>query len=98
MIGLLIPTGSELIGWAGILFASFVFVGLGRLLSKGSSMPELGLIVGWGAFCLVLTFWGAFTPVGMQFPAIALAAIGLAGFVAGVLRWPAQEWGGIGRL
>jgi hypothetical protein len=98
MIGLLIPTGSELIGWADILFASFVFVGLGRLLSKGSSMPELGLIVGWGAFCLVLTFWGAFTPVGMRFPAITLAAIGLAGFVAGVLRWPAQEWGGIGRL
>ena len=49
----------------------------GGFLARGRAAPEVSIAAGWGALCLLLTFWGVFLPVGLRVPA--------AGFVAAAL-------------
>ena len=98
MIALLMPSGASLLGWIGVIFAILVFIGLGRILSRGAAAPEIALVAGWGVTCFGLTLWGVITPEGLRFPAVILAAIGIIGLIAPGSRLRSQEWHGIGRV
>jgi len=98
MIASLMPSVTDLVGWAGVGFAALVFIGLGRVLSRGSAPPEIALIVGWGVACFVLTAWGVALPVSLRGPAAALAALGALGLVAPGVRLDAADWRTLGRV
>lgn len=97
-MALLLPTWLELDGWAGVFFAALVLIGLGRLLTAGRAAPEAALIAGWGGAALVLTLWGALTPLALRGPAIALAALGLGVQLIPRLRVSRAEWRSVLRL
>jgi hypothetical protein len=89
---LLKPTILDLFGWAGTAFAALVFVGLGRIVSRGRAAPEAALVAGWGAAAFVLTLWGVARMTTMRPLAIALAALGIVALVLPRVRLGASEW------
>jgi len=94
---LLIPSWGALTGWGGVLVATLLFIGGGRLLTQGRAAPELALVAGWGLACVALTLWGVLTPWSMTWPALAVAVIGVVGLVP--LRAPgAAAWRGVLRI
>jgi hypothetical protein len=94
---LLIPTWGELAGWGGVLAATLLFIGAGRLLTRGRAAPELALLAGWGFACLALTLWGVLTPWPMTWLAPAVAVAGLAGY-APSLALGKSDWQSLGRV
>lgn len=97
-IGLFVPSWLDLAGWAGALFASVAFIGLGRLLTLGRATPEAAVIAGWGGAVVVLTLWGVATPSSLRSPAIALAAIGVLAHAMPGIRLGRMEWRAIARI
>jgi hypothetical protein len=97
-LALFVPTGSDLAGWGGALFACLVLIGLGRALTAGRATPEAALIAGWGGAVLVLTAWGVATEATLRLPAIALAAVGVAALASPRWRLPGAQWRAIARL
>ena len=97
-IAYLIPTSTDLAAWVGVFFATFVFLGIGRLVSRGQAAPEIALIAGWGAACIALTIWGVLTPTTLRIPAIVLVILGAVGLVAPTLRLSRREWLGLFRI
>jgi len=98
VIALLVPSLAQLVGWAAVGFASLVFIGLGRLLSRGGALPEIALIAGWGVACWVLTMWGVALPVSLRIPAVALAVAGIFGLIWPQSRLAAADWRALGRV
>jgi len=98
MIAVLVPSLADLAGWTGAGFAVLVFIGLGRMLSRGSAPPEIALIAGWGIACLVLTAWGVALPLSLRGPAIVLAALGTLGLVIPGARLDSADWRTLGRV
>ena len=94
---LLIPSWGELAGWGGVVLATLLFIGVGRLVARGRAAPELALIAGWGCACFALTLWGVLTPWPITWPALALAAIGLLGHLP-LRAAVAAEWRGLFRI
>src|SRR5216683_315510 len=82
----LLPSGLQLGGMIGILFAGAVLLLCGRALTGGRGTPELELFAGWGAFCLVLTLWGVATVQSMRWPALLFLALAAAALAAPRLR------------
>ncbi len=97
-VSLLVPSWLDLAGWAGVLFASVVLIGLGRLLTLGRATPEVALIAGWGGAVLVLTIWGVTTQTTLRLPAGALAVVGLAAHGVPMLRLDRAAWRSIARV
>src|SRR5216683_3086827 len=95
---LLIPSWADLAAWAGVLVAALVFIGVGRLLSRGRAAPEAALVAGWGGACVALTLWGVATAASLRWPAAAIAAAGLVGLVARRVRPDAAAWRGVLRM
>ena len=81
-----LPSGLQLGGMIGILFAGAVLLLCGRALTGGRGTPELELFAGWGVFCLVLTLWGVATVQSMRWPALLFLALAAAALVAPRLR------------
>ena len=71
--------GSDLTGLAQIACALTIFTLAGRYLMRGRGGPGLQCLVGWGAFCLLLTTWGVLTPLPMRVPAVGFALLALPG-------------------
>ena len=95
---LLIPSGGELAGWAGVLAATLLFIGLGRLVTAGRAAPETALLAGWGGACLLLTVWGVATSASLLFPAALVVLLGLVGCLLPGLALRAPHWRGMGRI
>lgn len=91
-MALLIPSWLDFAGWAGVLFATLVLIGFGRLLTAGRAAPEAALVVGWGGAALVLTLWGVASMIPLRLPAIAIAALGGCALVWPRLRLGSGEW------
>ncbi|MGH6982607.1 MAG: hypothetical protein ACREEI_00060 [Stellaceae bacterium] len=98
MIALLVPSLAQLVGWAAVGFAALIFIGLGRLVSRGGALPEIALVAGWGVACWVLTVWGVVLPVSLRVPAVALAAAGGFGLIWPQSRLTAADWRALGRV
>lgn len=94
---LLIPSWAELAGWGGVLAASLLFIGGGRLFA-GRAAPEEALLAGWGGACALLTLWGVASAAPLALPALLVMLLGLAGLL--LPRWSlgAGAWRGMGRL
>ena len=95
---LLIPSAAELAGWAGVLAATLLFIGLGRLLAAPRAAPETALIAGWGAASLVLTLWGVITTLPLAVPAALVLLLGAAGLALPRSALGFREWCGLGRI
>ncbi len=65
----------------------------GRLLAGRRLAPEIALLAGWGALCLVLTLWAACLPVTLHVPMAACFLAALPG-----CRTQGQVEGGIWRV
>lgn len=98
MIALLVPSLAQLASWAAIGFAALMFIGLGRLVSRGKALPEIALIAGWGVTCWILTVWGAALPLSLRIPAVALVITGIFGLVRPQSRLTAADWRALGRV
>ncbi len=70
-----LPTAIQAEGLLAVFASALVMLVLGRAIVGPRTLPELALICGWGAVCLVLTLWGASTPQTMRLAAAALVAI-----------------------
>src|SRR5260370_38631607 len=66
----MIPSWTDLAGWAGVLAAALALTGFGRLLSLGRGAPEAALVAGWGGACLGLTLWGVATAAALRPPGV----------------------------
>lgn len=97
-LALLLPSGLDLAGWAGVIFASLAMIGLGRLATAGRATPESALLAGWGACVLVLTVWGLVTAASLRIPGVVLAALGFLALAWPRLRLSRDEWRAIGRI
>ncbi|MGH7034426.1 MAG: hypothetical protein ACREFL_11905, partial [Stellaceae bacterium] len=97
-LGLFVPTALDLAGWFGAVFACLVFIGLGRLATGGRAAPEAALVGGWGAGAFVLTLWGLATQTSLRYPALGLAALGVAALLAPRLRLTRHDWSALGRV
>lgn len=95
---LFIPTWLDLAGWGGVLAASLILMGIGRLVLSGRATPEAALVAGWGGAALVLTLWGVLTPLSLRLPAEALAVAAAFGLVLPQSRLGRAQWRSIGRL
>lgn len=95
---LLVPTWSDLAGWAGALFAALVLLGFGRVLSAGRATPEAAVVAGWGGAAFLLTVWGVLTPASLRLPAAAIAVAGGLGLVMPRLRPDRMAWRGVLRI
>src|SRR5260370_41334129 len=73
----MIPSWTDLAGWAGVLAAALALTGFGRLLSLGRGAPEAALVAGWGGACLVLTLWGVATAASLRLPAVGGGLMGV---------------------
>ena len=91
-VSLLVPSLTDLAGWAGAFFAALVFLGLGRLLAGARVAAEIALVCGWGGACFALTLWGIITPASLRIPALGLILLGAAGLVLPASRFVAGEW------
>lgn len=98
MIALLVPSLAQLVGWAAVGVAALTFIGLGRLVSRGSALPEIALIAGWGVACWVLTIWGVALPLSLRIPAVVLAAAGIFGLIRPQSRLTTADWRALGRV
>lgn len=98
MIALLVPSLAQLVGWAAVGFAALIFIGLGRLMSRGGALPEIALIAGWGVACWVLTIWGVVLPLSLRIPAVMLASAGIFGLIWPQSRLAAADWRALGRV
>ena len=98
MIALLVPSLVQLVGWAAVGFAALIFIGLGRLVSRGCASPEIALIAGWGVACWILTIWGVVLPVSLRIPAAAVTAAGFFGLIWPRSRLTAADWRTLGRV
>jgi hypothetical protein len=94
---LLIPSWAELAGWGGVLAATLLFIGGGRL-SAGRAAPEEALLAGWGGACAVLTLWGVASVAPLALPAVLVMLLGLVGLLLPRIALAAGEWRGMGRL
>src|SRR5260370_33988677 len=64
----MIPSWTDLAGWAGVLAAALALTGFGRLLSLRRGAPEAALVARWGGACLGLTLWGVVTAAPLRPP------------------------------
>lgn len=98
MIALLVPSVADLASWGAVAFAVLIFIGLGRLLSRGNALPEFALVAGWGIACWVLTLWGVALPATLRVPAVVLALGGVVGLILPQSRLTVADWRTICRI
>ncbi len=98
MLLLLIPSWADLAGWGGVFAASLALMGLGRLLCGERALPEIALVAGWGAACLVLTGGGVLGAGSLRPPGYVLLCLGAIGLVARGRRLRREEWRALWRL
>ncbi len=70
-----LPTAIQAEGLLAVFASGLVMLLLGRAILGPRVLPELAVVSGWGAICLVLTLWGASTPQTMRIPAAALVGV-----------------------
>ena len=75
LLGTFLPTALQAEGLLAVLASGLVMILLGRLILGPRTLPEVGLIAGWGTVALVLTLWGASTTESMRIPAAILVGI-----------------------
>ncbi len=97
-IALFVPSGLDLAGWAGAVFAVIVFMGFGRLLTVGRATPEAALIAGWGGSVVVLTLWGVATSASLRMPATAIAICGILAHAVPRIGLVRLEWRAVSRI
>jgi hypothetical protein len=86
------------------LFSVFVTLGVGAvLLLAGAGVcsrrvpPEFQIVAGWGALCLLLTFWGVLVPLDLRMPALAFVAAALTVLLLPHRRPSPAAWKALGR-
>ncbi len=94
---LLIPSWAELAGWGGVLVATLLFIGCGRVCA-GRAAPEAALVAGWGGACLVLTLWGVASTAPLVVPALFIMLLGVVGLLLPRAALGASDWRGMGRM
>ena len=94
---LLIPTWAELAGWGGVLAASLLFIGAGRLCA-GRVAPEAALVAGWGGACALLTLWGVAGAAPLAPLAAAVMLLGIAGLALPRTALGGADWRSMGRM
>jgi hypothetical protein len=95
---LLIPSWTELLGWASVLAAALLLTGCGGVLSRGRAAPEAALVAGWGGACLLLTLWGVASTVSLAVPAAIIGVLGLAGLLLPSFAPVGASWRGMLRM
>ena len=93
---LLIPSWADLAGWAGVLVAALVFIGIGRLVPDARATPETALVAGWGGACLLLTLWGV--AASLLVPAVVVVVLGALGHALPGRALPAAAWRATGYI
>ncbi len=89
----LLPQAADIRAGFGTLIAATAMVWAGRQLVGRRAAPEICVLAGWGALCLVLTAWAVALPFTLYTPMAACFLFALAG-----CRHQGQVEGGLWRL
>lgn len=76
------PAYADLTGLGQVSAALALLILAGRALTGGRGGPGLQGLVGWGALCLLLTFWGVAVPASLCWPALGFATAAVLGGLA----------------
>ena len=71
---------------------------IGTAAAGRRAAPEVRLVAGWGALCIVLTLWGIFIPASLRIPAVAVTVAALAAQLMPSRRVSRQDGAVLGRL
>jgi hypothetical protein len=91
-------------GLTGLLAAAIawgiaaVLLLIGTAAAGRGTVPEVRLVAGWGALCIVLTLWGIFVPASLRIPAAAIVIVALAAQFMPSRRVGRLDGGALGRL
>jgi hypothetical protein len=91
-------------GLAGLLAVVLAWGVAAVLLLTGTAVtgrnvaPELRVIAGWGALCVVLTLWGVFVPASLRVPAAAIVLAAVAVQLVPSRRVGREDGIALGRL
>jgi hypothetical protein len=89
---------SDLTGLYQSAVAVILMTLAGRLLLAGREGPGVQLVAGWGALCLVLTFWGVLIPASLRIPAGGFAIVALAGLLVPRIGVGREDLAALGRI
>jgi len=95
VIPYLLPGPIDLANLAGVWAAALVLLLWGRALTFGHGAPEIQIISGWGGLAIVLTVWGAATPLPMAWPAYAIVGVAVASLILPGIRPDRNDWAAI---
>src|SRR5262245_27185739 len=91
-------------GFTGLLAVAIawgvavVLLLMGTAAGGRNATPEVRLISGWGALCIVLTLWGIFVPASLRVPTVAIVIAALAAQLVPSRRVGRQDVAALGRL
>lgn len=71
---------------------------IGTTAAGRNAAPEVRVVAGWGALCIVLTLWGVFVPASLRIPAVAIVIAALAAQLVPSRRVRRQDVAALGRL
>jgi len=98
LLRLLLPASADFLALGAVWGSGLVLLLWGRLLTFGRGLPEIQLAAGWGGLALVVTLWGALTPLPLWWPMALIAALSLLALLVPRLTLGREEWLTIGRL
>lgn len=98
-----LPTIQDLTGFYGLALTILLFLWLGSAACRLIPSPEIRVVAGWGALCLVLTAWGVATPWSLRIPLVGVALLAVLLLLVGSLAsrpdpTPWSAWAGIDRM
>jgi len=95
----LIPTVADFAQLDAVWASALLLLSCGRLLTRGSELPELALLAGWGLLALAFTAWGVLAPPALPlwYPAVGVAVLGAVSLVIPEVAPRREDWVAIGR-
>jgi hypothetical protein len=93
-----LPTATDLGGLATTWLVAVILMLAGGALVGRRLPPEVQIGAGWGGLCLLLTVWGALTPLSLAIPAASFVLVVLCVLAFPDRRPSAGAWQTLGRV
>jgi hypothetical protein len=93
-----LPNPADLVGLAVTWVVAVILLPAGAALAGPRMPPEVQIVAGWGAFCLLLTVWGVLVPLSLAVPTMAFVLSALSVLAFRSRRPSAAAWRTLGRL
>jgi len=93
-----LPHPADLVGLAVTWVVAIILLPAGAAFAGPRMPPEVQIVAGWGALCLLLTAWGVLVPLSLAVPAAAFLLLALSVLASRDRRPSSAAWSTLGRL